>query len=172
MDLKCSLGTNTRKRSKEGPWQLTAMSLADLLVNVRQQSIDKFLSSGGDKTATPRLGFEAAPFVRDAALLTHPVYSTCIAYCRGTNESAVEDIAHKQYAKRLVADALQLSTPTTYSARQNKYGVSTIQFDHQGALLATGGSNGIVRIYDFDEYYVRTQLRYDSCTFAADMETT
>lgn len=135
------------------------MSLVDMLQGIRQQSIDTFLSCGGDKRALPQLGFEAAPFIRDSALLTHPLFTVCIANSRGTGSSAIENSVSKLFGQRLYSDPLPVSTPTTYAARQNKYGVSCVQFDHQGALFAVGGSNGVVRIYDIDEYLVRSQLR-------------
>jgi hypothetical protein len=135
------------------------MSFVEALVHARQQSIESFLTCGGDNTGVQGSGYITALFTRDAALLSHAAFSTSIANCRGFGTLPVNDVIFKRYAMQLYSDPLDIATPTTYSARHNKYGISTVQFDHQGALLAAGGSNGIVRIYDSDEYCVQAQLR-------------
>lgn len=44
-------------------------------------------------------------------------------------------------------------------ATGHRFGVSVIRFDHDSVLFAVGGSNGIIRIFDFDECLGAMQMR-------------
>jgi WD40 repeat protein len=135
------------------------MAYIEQLVATRQQSLDLFLTNGGQKKEHGCLGSEAAPFIRDAALLTHPLYSTCILSNAKARVQSLEASLAVHYGKNLTVDETDIETPSSYSTRQNKYGVSSIQFDQEGVLFAVGGSSGTVRVYDFDEVYARMQIR-------------
>jgi hypothetical protein len=135
------------------------MAFIEQLVATRQQALDLFLTNGGQKKEYVCLGSEAAPFIRDAALLTHPLYSTCILNNAKARDQSLEINLAVHYGRNLAVDETEIETPTSYSTRQNKYGVSSIQFDREGVLFAVGGSSGTVRVYDFDEVYARMQIR-------------
>lgn len=140
------------------------MSAIDDLVALRQRSIDTFIVSGGRKKDASFLGEqEAASFTSDPALLTHPVYSTSIEGNSEAFQRSLESTIAKLTNSRLTADALQLSSVRYYGSRDNKYGASCISFDQEGVLFACGGSNGIIKVYDFDECYAASTLRCVLC---------
>ena len=139
----------------------TIMSAIDDLVALRQRSIDTFIVSGGRKKDASFLREqEAASFTADPALLTHPLYSTSIDGNSEAFQRSLESTIAKFTNARLTADALQLSSVRYYGSRENKYGASCISFDQEGVLFACGGSNGIIKVYDFDECYAASSLRY------------
>eukprot|EP01032_Pedospumella_encystans_P007617 gene7617-9120_t len=141
------------------------MSAIDDLVALRQRSIDTFIVSGGRKKDASFLREqEAASFTADPALLTHPLYSTSIDGNSEAFQRSLESTIAKFTNARLTADALQLSSVRYYGSRDNKYGASCISFDQEGVLFACGGSNGIIKVYDFDECYAASTLRREGAT--------
>lgn len=137
------------------------MSAIDDLIALRQRSIDTFIVSGGrKKDASFLMEQEAASFTADAGLLTHPLYSTSIDGNSEAFQRSLESTIAKFTNSRLIADTLQLSSVHYYGSRDNKYGASCISFDQEGVLFACGGSNGIIKVYDFDECYAASSLRY------------
>ena len=134
----------------------------DELISLRQQSIVDFVVSGGSrKVSVFSTAPEAAGFIRNAALLTHPFYSTCM---RNTEQKlhrsrTMESSIVEMCTNSLRIDDLRLSQPRSLGSRENKYGVSSISFDAEGALFAAAGSNGVIRVYDFDECYAGTNLK-------------
>lgn len=139
---------------------IPAMASVQDLVAARQETIAQFLTSAGDC-------FKPAPFVRDAALLSHPLGSLTLAQESGSSAISLDSVIAQLLGKRLHVDELELSAPSSYSFRQNKFGPSCIEFDNQGALFAVGGSNGVVRVYDSDESNILMSRRYGASSFAA-----
>lgn len=95
----------------------------------------------------------------DAALLTHPLYSTSIRSNAAAVQKSLESTIAKFTNSRMITDSVQLSKVHYYGSRDNKYGTSCISFDNEGVLFACGGSNGIIKVYDFDECYASSCLR-------------
>lgn len=134
-------------------------SIADL-ASLRQHTLETFIVHGGKgKDRAFASGPEAATFIRDPALLTHPLYSTSIRDNYQAQTRLLESTLSNSFSRMLTQDSLSMSSIRSPGARENKYGSSVISFDHEGALLAVGGSNGIVKVYDFDETYAATHMR-------------
>lgn len=134
-------------------------SVADLAA-LRQHTLETFIVNGGKGRGHAfASGPEAALFIRDAAMLTHPVYSTSISFDYRAQTKSLESNLSYSFSRKLALDDLALSSVRAPGARDNKYGSSALSFDHEGALLAVGSSNGIVKVYDFDECYAATQMR-------------
>lgn len=134
-------------------------SITDL-TSLRQHTLETFLVHGGKgKELAFATGPEAATFIRNPALLTHPLYSTSISNNYKAQVRLLESNLSDFYSRKLAPDSLSLAGVRAPGARENKYGASVISFDNEGALLAVGGSNGIVKVYDFDECYAATHIR-------------
>lgn len=136
------------------------MTSIDDLVALRQSSLDTFVVNGGKRRDVSYIGEqEAEPFVSDVALLTHPLYSIAIKYNATAIQRSLESTIAKLMNSRMITDAVHLSKVHYYGSRDNKYGTSFISFDNEGVLFACGGSNGIIKVYDFDECYASSCLR-------------
>ena len=134
------------------------MSSIDDLVAYRQQSLDLFVANGLKRNSHQRHSV-ITPFVRDAGLLTHPLYSLSIVTSSERRDRDLETNISQHLGSNLLIDSLEIANPSSYAARDNKYGVSSIEFDREGALFAVGGSNGVIRVYDFDEMYYHMRTR-------------
>lgn len=126
------------------------------LMQMRQEKMRKFVVSSNPMFRHPK-----AHFQRDPVLLSRAVFNTfsrnqernlaapVLAARRCAESFSIQDIllGRVQYS----AGELKASTP-----------ISIVKFDLPNALFAVGGSNGVVRIFDFDECLMRmTQARGD-----------
>eukprot|EP00601_Ochromonadales_sp_CCMP2298_P028528 CAMPEP_0173326910 /NCGR_PEP_ID=MMETSP1144-20121109/1320_1 /TAXON_ID=483371 /ORGANISM="non described non described, Strain CCMP2298" /LENGTH=164 /DNA_ID=CAMNT_0014271257 /DNA_START=97 /DNA_END=588 /DNA_ORIENTATION=- len=113
------------------------------LTALRQQGLEDFFESGGQERGGPEC---YAHFSRDAALLSHPLFGLIREQpMERSLGSAMGQICNE----RLRVEDLKLSA-TDIGTRDSKYGLNCLSFDHEGALLASAGSNGVIRVYDFD----------------------
>lgn len=131
------------------------------LILLRQKSLLDFFACTGVKTKQPKHNprKNTVPCKIDKYLYPRH-YGYCIPDGFGASRNiAVEElIRHKVIASRL-KPAKTIFSPKDYVGRAvtRRYGVNVLKFDRLGALIAVGGSNGILRIYDFDECLANLQ---------------
>lgn len=134
-------------------------SVGDLAL-LRQGTLETFIVHGGKgKDHAFATGPEAATFTRDPALFTYPLYATSIRDNYEAQTRPLENTLSSSFSRMMTQDSLNMASIRAPGARENKYGSSVVSFDHEGALLAVGGSTGIVKVYDFDETYAATHMR-------------
>lgn len=160
------------------------MSTPNDLSNLHQQSINEFLMHGGivhkECTYKSHNHQVTARFIRDAQYLSHPISQIIyqdLSYLNkdhspiASNSSISSSLGFEcinslsQYlshlcTSKLSVDNIKLLAGNKSSVRDHKYGLNSISFDHHGALFATAGSNGLIRVYDFDECQSGMQLKY------------
>jgi hypothetical protein len=123
----------------------------DDLVALRQQSMNDFVVSGGAKK-TPSFceAQRAATFIRDPALLTHPFYAACMTNSNVPKKN-IETSITELCSSKLGLCEVTLEGSKNRINRVSRYGVNNIAFDSMGALCSVSSSNGVIRVYEFDE---------------------
>lgn len=123
------------------------------LVVLRQQAMTSFVIAGGAK-ATPQ-----HPLCQRFYLMDPKQLNTYNQIQIAKNPKRFVYSMKHQYGK-LCASKLRCSHvqfETVINGKGERVGVRSIKFDKDGVLFAAIGSNGIVRIFDFDECLGRMQ---------------
>lgn len=150
--------------------ELSAREYAVRLKNTRQESIDKFLSIGGQlgngKTRYSKLELRLKStnskcypsktnFTKNAKILTHPLYMVSLSH--RTPKKSYTPISIDQAIMEICSDKLLSKmelNPVNYSTPSSS-GITTFSLDHEGALLAVGHKSGFFSLYDVDEINIK-----------------
>jgi len=142
--------------AKEPEEESTLDTFLQQLMQMRQEKMRKFVISNGPMFRPPK-----AHFQRDPALLSRAVFNT---FSRNQDRNLVAPVlAARRCAESFSIQDIRLGR-VQYSAGELKAStpINIVKFDLQNALFAVGGSNGVVRIFDFDECMMRmTQAKGD-----------
>jgi WD40 repeat protein len=129
------------------------------LTHLRQQSMQDFYSVTGTTTKKPRHLGRAELKTCDNDIYRYPHekgYTLLHGFGILMKNSSLElYLSHCLISTRLKVSSKTVINPTDYISAHNistrRYGINVIKFDRMGALFAVGGSDGIIRVYDFDE---------------------
>lgn len=140
---------------EEEKTERTLLDLIPELINARQEQMHKFLVAGEKKAA--RMKPRKSYFQHNPRMYCNPLFN---ALKPPEADQSRRLYASRKCASRFGVDDLALSR-VRYSDGEAKQQspINVIKFDKIGALFAVGGSNGVVRIFDFDECLLKMLTR-------------